>query len=255
MGNDIVLRPSYWASVSGGKDSLYMLMLILSQPERYPLDGVVHFELEIDFPFIKDVVNLMREKCEMLGIPFVSIRPNVSWYTYYEKWGIPTRRARWCNSPYKMDAKKQLQNFLKTRGEKLISYIGYCADEVNRFKDDGNIYPLAENNIVESTILEWAKTEPIFNDYYKYNDRCGCMYCPMSSMQRLSYMYVFYPDNYNWFMNACKETEATREKELGRKFSIWQTNTKYDTKYYDHRIRTVYVPKLLEQIRQEHENK
>lgn len=30
MANDIVLRPSYWASVSGGKDSLYMLMLILT---------------------------------------------------------------------------------------------------------------------------------------------------------------------------------------------------------------------------------
>ena len=50
MANDIVLRPSYWASVSGGKDSLYMLLLILAKPDKYPLDGVVHFELEIDFP-------------------------------------------------------------------------------------------------------------------------------------------------------------------------------------------------------------
>ena len=29
MGNKIALRPSYWASVSGSKDSLYMLNLIL----------------------------------------------------------------------------------------------------------------------------------------------------------------------------------------------------------------------------------
>ncbi len=29
MSNEIALRPSYWASVSGGKDSLYMLNLIL----------------------------------------------------------------------------------------------------------------------------------------------------------------------------------------------------------------------------------
>lgn len=44
MKSEIALRPSYWASVSGGKDSLFMLNLILRNPERYPLDGVVHFE-------------------------------------------------------------------------------------------------------------------------------------------------------------------------------------------------------------------
>lgn len=38
----IALRPSYWASVSGGKDSLYMLNYILHNLDRYPLDGVVH---------------------------------------------------------------------------------------------------------------------------------------------------------------------------------------------------------------------
>ena len=54
MKNEIQLRPSYWVSVSGGKDSLYMLKLILSHPEQFPLDGVVHFELEIDYPFIHD---------------------------------------------------------------------------------------------------------------------------------------------------------------------------------------------------------
>ena len=29
MSGEIALRPSYWASVSGGKDSLYMLNYIL----------------------------------------------------------------------------------------------------------------------------------------------------------------------------------------------------------------------------------
>lgn len=66
MANDIVLRPSYRASVSGGKDSLLMLKLILENPDKYPLDGVVHFELEIDFPFIHNVIdytdNIIRTK-------------------------------------------------------------------------------------------------------------------------------------------------------------------------------------------------
>lgn len=40
MKNDIILQPTYWASVSGGKDSLYMLNLILNNPQKYPLHGV-----------------------------------------------------------------------------------------------------------------------------------------------------------------------------------------------------------------------
>lgn len=241
MSNDIVLRPAYWASVSGGKDSLYMLMLILSKPDKYPLDGVVHFELEIDFPFIKNVVNLMKEKCKMLHIPFVSIKPDVSWFELESKFGVPTRKARWCNSQYKMNAKRKLEKFLKSRGERLISYIGFCADEVNRFKNDGNIYPLAEENIVESTILEWAKNEPIFNDYYKYNKRCDCMYCPMACMQNLAYLYRYYPEHYNYFMEECHKTEKVRSDALGHPFSVFQSNPKYDSYYYDKRVKEHFI--------------
>ena len=46
--NDIALRPIHYASVSGGKDSLYMLFIILKNPEKYPLDMVIHFELETE---------------------------------------------------------------------------------------------------------------------------------------------------------------------------------------------------------------
>ena len=42
MKNNIVLRPSYWASVSGGKDSLYMLKLILEHPDE-EINGTYDF--------------------------------------------------------------------------------------------------------------------------------------------------------------------------------------------------------------------
>ena len=61
MKNEIALKPTYWASVSGGKDSLYMLYYILNHLDKYPLTGVVHFELEIDYPFIKNVENKLKE--------------------------------------------------------------------------------------------------------------------------------------------------------------------------------------------------
>ena len=102
--NQLALRPSYWASVSGGKDSLYMLNLILHNLDRYPLDGVVHFELEIDFPFIHDVIDYMESECKRFGIPFYRIKPRTEWVEFYDKYGFPTRKARWCNDKYKLDS-------------------------------------------------------------------------------------------------------------------------------------------------------
>ena len=112
----LALRPSYWASVSGGKDSLYMLNLILHNLDRYPLDGVVHFELEIDFPFIHDVIDYMESECKRFGIPFYRIKPRVTWMDLFAKNGFPTRKVRWCNDHYKLDSLHQLKAFLLTKG-------------------------------------------------------------------------------------------------------------------------------------------
>ena len=248
MRNEIQLRPSYWASVSGGKDSLYMLYVILNNLDKYPLDGVVHFELEIDYPFIKNVIDYMESECKKYGITFVRIRPRDSWYDLLKKYGMATRQKRWCNK-YKLDAKEQLKKFLRARGEKLVNYIGYCVDETYRYENRKNanvteIYPLVQERVEESVILEWAKTQPIFNDYYKYNKRCGCMYCPMASMDNLTYLLKYYPENYNYFMRVCKESEQRYLTQFGKIYNIFQSKPKYNTDYIDNRVRTKYLPKL-----------
>ena len=88
QSTELALRPSYWASVSGGKDSLFMLNLILHNLDKYPLDGVVHFELEIDYQFIKNVIDYMQSECERFGIRFVRIKPPKTWNELYEKYGF-----------------------------------------------------------------------------------------------------------------------------------------------------------------------
>lgn len=133
MTTEVALRPSYWASVSGGKDSLYMLNYILHNLDRYPLDGVVHFELEIDYPFIHNVIDYMESECKRFGIKFVRIKPRKSWEELYNKYGFPIRTARWCNNRYKLDARKQLDEWLNEVGFYAVCYIGYCADEERRF--------------------------------------------------------------------------------------------------------------------------
>lgn len=251
MNNEIALRPSYWASVSGGKDSLYMLNLILHNLDKYPLDGVIHFELEIDYPFIRDVIDYMESECKRFGIPFIRIKPRKSWQELYDRYGFPTRTARWCNGHYKLDCKKQHDKWLNSLGYYAVMYIGLCADEQKRFKrsqtEKGLVkYPLSENGITEDEIWEWAKTVPIFNHYYEVNKRCGCMYCPMSSYLTFAYLYKYYPANFSFMLEKMRETEAMRERELGRPFSVISSNPKYNADYLDHIIRTKWLKILNE---------
>lgn len=138
---------------------------------------------------------------------------------------------------------------MKSLGKYTVFYIGYCADEFNRFNKRANmkeIYPLAENGINESKILEWAKTVDLFNNYYKTNKRCGCMYCPLASKMQVAYLYKYYPENYKYMIDRMKETEKIRESELGKDFSVYSSNPKYNAEYLDYIIKNKYISLLDE---------
>lgn len=241
--NEIQLRPSYWANVSGGKDSLFMLDLLLNNRNKYPLDGVVHFELETDYPFIRNVVDIMEWACKEVGVKFVRIKPSVNWMELYNKYGYPSIRSRWCNSEYKLNASKQLEKFLRSQGCYVVHYIGYCFDERKRYekrKENGitEVYPLVDFEICEDFVLEWAKKQSIFNDYYKYNRRCGCMCCPMSSKTELAYLLKYYPNEYEKYMELAKNSEKERN------YLVFCGDKRYNAEYQDMIVKTKWLPRL-----------
>lgn len=249
------LKPSYWASISGGKDSVYMLNLIFDNLDRYPLDGVVHFELEIDYPFIKNVIDDIESKCKEKSIQFMRIKPRKTWeelyYTVNSKtgniYGFPTRVARWCNDKYKLDAQKQLKQLLKEQEYSVVFYVGYCVDEEKRYKKrnkTSEIYPLVENNVLEKDVLKWASSQAIFNHYYETQTRCGCMYCPLMSYINGAYLLKYYPDSFNYMIDKIRETEKIRELELGRPFAVMQVNPKYNADYVENVVKTKWLKKL-----------
>lgn len=249
MKNELELKPTYWANVSGGKDSLLMLQMILANRDKYPLNGVVHAELEIDYPFIKGVVDEMEKMVKPLGIPFLRIKPRASWIELYSKYGFPARNVRWCNKLYKMDALHQLEEMAVCNGYNVVHYIGYCVDEVRRYenrKKPTEIYPLVLEGIEEKYILEWAKNQPCFNDYYKYMSRCGCMKCPMAPKLELAYQLKYYPEIYKETIQQMKETEERVSLKTGKPYSCTQGNPKYNAVYTDNIVRTKWLAKLEE---------
>jgi 3'-phosphoadenosine 5'-phosphosulfate sulfotransferase (PAPS reductase)/FAD synthetase len=214
MKYDLKLRPIHYACVSGGKDSLYMFYYILNHLDKYPLDYVVHFELEIDYPFIKNVIDKIESICNQLNIPFMRIKPTNSFDYYYKKYGYPNRIARWCNKNYKLSCDKQFRDMVKSWNCRPVAYIGFCANETRRFKyilghwkEEDICYPLAEENILEDSILEWAKEQDIYNNYYRFFTRCGCMGCPCSSLKEYTYLYIYYNEQYLKIMEMIKSTE------------------------------------------------
>lgn len=105
---DLKLRPIHYACVSGGKDSLYMINLILNNLDKYPLDMVVHYDMELDWEWTKEVVDFIEERCTKAGLKFVRIKPRHDWNYFYEKKGFPNRQVRWCSNELKADCVRQI---------------------------------------------------------------------------------------------------------------------------------------------------
>lgn len=247
---DIKLRPIHYASVSGGKDSLYMLLTILKNPQKYPLDMVVHFELDNDWASAKKVIEEMERMCKKINIKFVRIRPRKTWEELCNRYGFPNARARWCNNVYKLDCKKQLNEWIKSQNCKPVAYIGFCADENKRFKytigeweKEECCYPLAEEGINESEILEWAKEHELLKGYYSLFKRQGCMACPMATMKEWAYLLYTDPEKYEYYLEKIRETEKM-VKEKGRKWIF----LKMGADEFDRRIKGKWLTKLKNEI-------
>ena len=184
----------------------------------------------------------MEQRFTQAGIKFVRVKPRKTFRELYEKYDIPTRNARWCNSDYKLDCKKQVTEWILQQNCRPIFYIGFCADETKRFKYEIGewqyqdcCYPLAEEGITEDVILEWAKTQPIFQGWYKHFRRAGCMLCPMLSRKEMAYLSLNYPQIWEqWLVMIRKYEERFNTTLFGEPIDR-----------LDRRIEEKWIPILL----------
>lgn len=76
----------YIASVSFGKDSLAMLLLILNHPEKYPLNEVVFFDWGMEFQAIYNNRDKIVPLLESKGIKFTELNYETSFmYNFCER--------------------------------------------------------------------------------------------------------------------------------------------------------------------------
>lgn len=199
-------------SLSGGKDSTAMLLLMIEQD--MPIDMVLSADTGMEFPEMYEHLakldeHLFRER----GIHITTLRhPKGFEYLMFDepkqkprslenraKLGIPPYgngwpgiRVRWCTGQLKTHLITKEVNRLK--GELgAIHYVGIAADEAWRCKDER--YPLVEWGITEAQALQACYDRGFdFGRLYEIYHRASCWCCPFQRIDELRKLRKHHPE-------------------------------------------------------------
>lgn len=175
-------------SLSGGKDSTAMLLMMLERGEA--VDEIVFFDTGWEFPQMHDHLDRI-EKNE--GVSITRLKPEKPFEFYlldYEKtkgkrkgtkgYGFPTPRVRWCTRI----KTETIGKYLKGIGDTEVC-VGIAADEPQRVRD-GKRYPLVEYGVTEKQALEYCYGKGYdWGGLYEQFGRVSCYCCPLQPINEL----------------------------------------------------------------------
>ena len=124
----------YIASVSFGKDSLAMLLMLLEK--NYNLDEVIFYDTEMEFQAIYDIRDIIKGLLKKLNIKYTELKPTENFlYKMLEKevhkrdgtiqkgYGLCGGRCRWGTT----EKNKTIEKYLKEQyGQEYREYIRNC---------------------------------------------------------------------------------------------------------------------------------
>lgn len=186
-------------SLSGGKDSTAMLLLMLEKDMK--IDDIVFCDTGLEFPeMYEHLVKLIKYTHRN-----ITILKNDKSFEYYllhhlrkngkKGYGFPYFRNRWCTTIFKRDPMIK-----HCKGN--IEYHGIAYDERDRIKknqDRGRIikYPLVDWKLTEKDCLEYCYSKGFnWNGLYELTDRVGCWACPLCNIKHLKMIYEKYPEKF-----------------------------------------------------------
>jgi 3'-phosphoadenosine 5'-phosphosulfate sulfotransferase (PAPS reductase)/FAD synthetase len=210
----------YIASLSYGKDSIYMLEVI--KQYGMPLDRIVHVEVMATPTIPADLPEMVEFKdyadkgiYKRYGIKVERLRNKESYEEHFYRcfkrgknkgriYGFPMVLGSWCNSDLKMPLLKKLHKNNTT-------YIGIACDEPNRFHNltETKRSPLVEHNITEQQCYNWCKENNLLSPIYKNSFRGGCWFCHNQSKDQLRLLRKNYPQYWDLMMKWDNDSPVT----------------------------------------------
>lgn len=222
----------YIASVSFGKDSLAMLLLLIEN--RYDIDEVIFYDTGMEFQAIYIARDIVKEMLEEEKIKYTELKPKEPFlYKMLEKevhkrdgsiqkgYGLCGGRCRWGTT----EKNKTIEKYLKENyGEDYKEYIGIAADEIERIDRERNehkLLPLVDWKMTEKDCLEYCyskgfewKENCVLGSIKLYNilDRVSCWCCANKNKKELENMRIYLPEYYLKYIDLLKRIKANNKK-------------------------------------------
>jgi 3'-phosphoadenosine 5'-phosphosulfate sulfotransferase (PAPS reductase)/FAD synthetase len=202
LNNDLV---NNIVSLSGGKDSTAMLLMMLERTE--PIHSVVFFDTGWEFPEMGEHIDKLEK---YVGLEFIRLKPLQPFdFLLSERvvpksgttgkprtgYGWPSPLRRWCTGR-KLDIIKKYYNSQND----FISCIGFAADEAKRVpviskKKYPERYPLIEYDVSEQEALEYCYDKGFdWGGLYELFGRVSCFCCPLKRIGDYRNLRKFRPE-------------------------------------------------------------
>lgn len=230
----------YIASVSFGKDSLAMLLLLLSREEK--LDEVIFYDTGMEFQSIYDIRDKIIVLLKERNIKYTELKPKYSFeYIMFDKLvkhrdGTYSNGYSWCGGRCRWgttEKNKTISKYLKENyGEDYKEYIGIAYDEQNRIKNDEHkLYPLIDLNMTERDCLEFCYSQGYYWEedgirLYDILDRVSCWCCANKNLKELRNYYKYLPKYWNKLKVFQKKTDRPFKNN---KYTIFDLEKRFES--------------------------
>lgn len=225
----------YIASVSFGKDSLAMLLILIEK--NYPLDEVVYFDTGMEFQAIYNIRDKIKPLLESKGIKYTELKPKCEFcYKMFDKPvkaknGTTHYGYSWCGGRCRWGTTEKLVA-LEKYCKGAVEYVGIASDEPKRLEKErkGNKqFPLAEWNMTEKDCLAYCYARGfdwIEDGVHLYDvlDRVSCWCCANKNLKELKNYYLYLPK----YWQKLKDLQSRTDRPFKyNKYTIFDLEEKF----------------------------
>ena len=216
-------------SLSGGKDSTAMLLMMLEK--NYRIDEIIFCDTTVEFPemyrhldkleqYIDMKITRLKQQHDFEYMMFNHVKTKGK---NKDKQGYswPDFRNRWCTKYFKQ---QPFRKYIKYKYNKtnVNIYIGIAADEYKRVKDD--IYPLVDWGIAEQQALEYCYSKGFdWEGLYEKFDRVSCWCCPLKNLNELRNLRKYFPK----LWEKLREMDAQTYRQFRADYSAEKLEEKF----------------------------
>ena len=226
------------ASVSFGKDSLAMLLMLIEK--NYPLDEVVYFDTGMEFQAIYNIRDKIKPLLESKGIKYIELKPKCEFcYKMFDKPvkaknGTTHYGYSWCGGRCRWGTTEKLVA-LEKYCKGAVEYVGISVDETQRLikeRKGNKQFPLAEWGMTEKDCLQYCYDKG-YNwledgiDLYSILDRVSCWCCANKNLKELKNYYLHLPK----YWQKLKDLQSRTDRPFkNNKYTIFDLEEKFKLK-------------------------